>query len=203
MQTFRGQPFFDRLKSIDQFRGCTKAQLREVERLAEHVKVGEGEILVREDQIGKELFLMISGTAEVTQKGRLVNTLGPGDFFGELAALNRGPRNATVTALSDLCMLIIGPREIDAMAQIPGFRNALLRGMASRLRIVDAQLAAALDGQEASGQDTPHPDWPSPCLTSLTRPIGTETHQLGSRIPSTEATEGVSPRTPGLSNSSA
>lgn len=166
MQTFGRHAPVDCLKSIDHFRDYSKAQRREVTRLAEHVKVGEGEILVREGQVGKELFLILSGAVEVTQKSRLVNTLGPGEFFGELAALSRGPRNATVTALSDLDVLIIGPREFNAIAQMPGFRDALLKRMATRLRTVDAQLAAVLDGQEALGAGTPRPDWPSTCFTT-------------------------------------
>ncbi len=149
----------DRLKAVDELRDCTTAQLQEVARLAERVQVGEGEILTREGRIGREFFLILSGTLGVTQKGRRVNTLGPGDFFGELAAMNPGPRNATVTALSDLDVLIIGPREFDAMADIPGFRDALLRSMARRLRTVDARLAAALDDREpAAGPQTPRPE---------------------------------------------
>ncbi len=135
----------DQLMSVDHFRSCTKAQLREVARLAERVQVGEGYVLATEGQIDRDFFLILSGMVKVTQKDRQVNTLGPGDFFGELAALNPGPRNATVTALSDVDVLIIGPRELNAMAEIPGFRDALLKGMASRLRTVDAQLAQAFD----------------------------------------------------------
>jgi CRP/FNR family cyclic AMP-dependent transcriptional regulator len=143
LQTFRRQAPVDRLKSLDQFKRCTKAQLRGVARLAEQVKVDQGEILVREGQSDRDLFLILAGTVEVVQAGRRVNALGPCDFFGELGALNRGPRSATVTALSDMELLVIGPREFDSLAQIPGFRNALLKRMANRLRIVDAQLAAA------------------------------------------------------------
>ena len=82
------------------------------------------------DRFGRKRFFLIglTGTVEVAQAGQRVNTLGPCDFFGELAALNRGLRNATVTALSGLELLIIGPRELDAMARIPGFRDALLKG---------------------------------------------------------------------------
>ena len=138
------------MKTVDQFEGCTRAQLQEVARLAERVQVGEGEVLAKEGRIGREFFLILTGTVGVTQKGRRVNTLGPGDFFGELAALNPGPRHATVTALSDVDVLIIGPREFAAMADIPGFRDALLKSMASRLRTVDARLAAALEDREAS-----------------------------------------------------
>jgi len=158
VSTLGRQATVDRLKAVDELRDCTPAQL-EVARLAERVQVGEGEILTREGRIGREFFLILSGTVGVTQKGRRVNTLGPGDFFGELAAMNPGPRNATVTALSDLDVLIIGPREFDAMADIPGFRDALLKSMAARLRTVDARLAAALDDREpAAGPETPRPE---------------------------------------------
>ncbi len=176
MRTSRRRPSFDRLKSVDQFRKCTKAQLREVERLAEHVKVEQGEILVSEGQPGRELFLILAGTVEVAQTGRRVNTLGPCDFFGELAALCRGNRNATVTALSDLELLVIGPRELNAMAQIPGFRDSLLKRMASRLRVADARLAGA-EGQEAVGNGgTPGQGSSSTSFTSLAGANATEVH---------------------------
>jgi CRP-like cAMP-binding protein len=153
VSTLGRQATIDRLKTVEVLRDCTKAQLEEVARLAERIQVGEGEVLAREGRIGREFFLILSGTVAVTQKGRRVNTLGPGDFFGELAAMNPGPRNATVTALSDLDVLIIGPREFAAMADIPGFRDALLKSMARRLRTVDARLAAALEEQEAASRD--------------------------------------------------
>ena len=126
-------------------KNCTDAQLQDVAHLAEQVQVGSGEVLAREGRIGREFFLILSGSVAVTQRGRRVNTLGPGDFFGELAAMDPGPRNATVTALSDLDVLIIGPREFSAMADIPGFRDALFRSMARRLRTAEALLAATLE----------------------------------------------------------
>lgn len=133
------------LQGVDLLRNCTHDQLLQVAHLAERVQVGSGEVLAREGRIGREFFLILSGSVAVIQRGRRVNTLGPGDFFGELAAMDPGPRNATVTALSDLDVLIIGPREFSAMADIPGFRDALFRSMASRLRTAEARLAAALD----------------------------------------------------------
>jgi CRP/FNR family transcriptional regulator, cyclic AMP receptor protein len=153
VSTLGRQATIDRLQAVDQLRDCTRAQLEDVARLAERIQVGEGEVLTREGRIGREFFLILSGTVGVTQKGRRVNTLGPGEFFGELAALNPGPRNATVTALSDVDVLIIGSREFAAMADIPGFRDALMKSMAGRLRTVDARLAEALDDQETSAPD--------------------------------------------------
>ena len=145
MLTRRQPSVVKALKSFDPFRGCKKAQLRDVGRLVEQVSVPEGKILVREGQFGREFFLILSGSVEVTQKHRLVNVLGSGDFFGELAALNCGPRNATVTALSGLELLVIGRRAINAMLDIAEFRDTLLRRLASRLQVVEAQLATALD----------------------------------------------------------
>jgi len=138
----------DRLELVDAFKGCTRSQLKQVARLAEHVQVGQGEVLAREGRIGREFFLVLSGTVRVTQAGREVNVLGPGSFFGELAAINPGVRNATVTAASEVEVLIIGPREFATMAAIPGFRDALFKSMADRLRTADARLAAAQDEDE-------------------------------------------------------
>ena len=149
VSTTEGQTAVDQLKLVDQLAGCTKEQLQDVARLAERVHVAEGEVLTREGRIGREFFLILTGMVGVTQKGRRVNTLGPGDFFGELAALSPAPRNATVTALSELDVLIIGPRQFGAMARIPGFGDALVQSLARRLRTVDAGLEATADGPPA------------------------------------------------------
>jgi CRP-like cAMP-binding protein len=154
-----GHTAVDKLHEADPFRACTRAQLHEVERLAERIQVGSGEVLAREGRIGREFFLILSGTVSVTKRGRRVDTLGPGEFFGELAAINPGPRNATVIALSDLDVLIIGPREFAAMAGIPGIRDALLKTMARRLREADERLAATYEARRC-GRDVPSPTDP-------------------------------------------
>ena len=136
-----------RLQGVDLLRSCTPDQLREVAHLAERVQVGEGEVLAREGRIGREFFLILSGSVVVTQMGRRVNILGAGEFFGELSAMDPGPRSATVTALTELDVLIIGPRELSAMSDIPGFRGALFRSMARRLRAVEARVAELDDVQ--------------------------------------------------------
>jgi CRP-like cAMP-binding protein len=145
----------DRLELVDAFNGCTRSQLKQVARLAERVQVGQGEVLAREGRIGREFFLVLSGTVRVTQAGREVNVLGPGSFFGELAAINPGVRNATVTAVSEVEVLIIGPREFATMAAIPGFRDALFRSMADRLRTADARLAAVHEDVEDLEDEPP------------------------------------------------
>jgi CRP-like cAMP-binding protein len=152
VSTLRRNASVTYLRTINEFRDCTPKQLDAVARLAERVQVEAGEVLTREGRIGREFFLILAGRAAVTQRGRRVNTLGPGNFFGELAAVAPGQRNATVTALEKLDVLIIGPREFATMTAIPGFRDALLKAMASRLRTADAQVADAMDRHE-NGRD--------------------------------------------------
>jgi len=149
------------LQSVPWFHACTEEQLADVARLAERLSVHAEEILTKEGRIGRELFIILKGTATVTRKGRVINVLGAGDYFGELAAIDPAPRSATVTATTDLEVLIIGPREFEAMTEIPGFRNALLIGMSQRLRKADDELAAyaeerAKEARGGNGEGTGH-----------------------------------------------
>ncbi len=141
------------LRRVPWFAACTEEQLNEVALVAERLHVLADEVVLREGRLGRELFVILEGTAAVTRGGRVVNWLQRGDYFGELAAIEAAPRSATVTAVTDLDVLIIGPREFEAMMEIPGFRNALLTGMSRRIRQADDRLAAYADR---------YPDFDSP-----------------------------------------
>ena len=149
-----GQAAPERLQGVPWFAACTEEQLSEMARIAERLRIQAGEVILREGRLGRELFVVLEGTATVTREGHVVNILHAGDHFGELAAIEAVPRSATVTATTDLEFLIVGPREFETMMEIPGFRNALLKGMSRRIREADDRLAAY---EEQSG---PAPDLP-------------------------------------------
>src|SRR5271155_3606691 len=130
------------LQGVPWFAACTEEQLHQVAGIAERLHVQAGEVILREGRLGRELFVILEGTVTVTRAGRVVNVRHAGDYFGELAAIEAAPRNATVTATTDLEVMIIGPREFEAMMEIPGFRHALLNGMSRRIREADDRLAA-------------------------------------------------------------
>jgi CRP/FNR family transcriptional regulator, cyclic AMP receptor protein len=131
---------FPDLAQVPMFSACSKKELALVAKRTEQVTVPAGKVLVREGAAGAEFFVIVDGTAEVTRHGHRVATLGPGDFFGDLALLDRAPRNATVTARTEMELAVLGQREFAGMIdEVPGFAHKLLSGLAHRLRAFDAQ----------------------------------------------------------------
>jgi CRP-like cAMP-binding protein len=121
------------------FSACSKRDLQLVARRAEDVKVDAGKVLVSEGATGSEFFVILDGRAKVTKRGKRVATLGPGAFFGDLALLDRAPRNATVTAETPMELVVLGQREFAGIIdEVPGFAHKLLAGLARRLREADA-----------------------------------------------------------------
>ncbi len=61
------------LQGVPWFSACTKDQLRQVARIAERLHIQAGEVILREGRLGRELFVILEGTATVTRSGRVVN----------------------------------------------------------------------------------------------------------------------------------
>ena len=127
-----------RLGNVPLFRACTKQDLRAIARLADSDTCRAGEVLVKQGRRGNELFVIVEGTAVVARDGEAVAQLGPGDYFGELAVLRPAPRTATVTATTDMELLIVTSRELAILlADVPLFARKLLSGMAARIQEAD------------------------------------------------------------------
>jgi CRP-like cAMP-binding protein len=136
----RRDAFIDHLQQVPLFAACSRKDLQLVARRAEDVRVPAGKALVNEGETGHEFFVILEGTARVSRQGRKVATIGPGAAFGELALLEKAPRNATVTADSDMELVVLGQREFAGLIdEVPGFARKLLAGMAHRLRDADAR----------------------------------------------------------------
>jgi len=126
------------LKSIWLFSECSARELKSIASAADEVVVPSDRVLVEEGTIGRELYLIVSGTASVRRKGRLVASLTSGQHFGELALLDRRPRNATVTSSSEMTLLVLGQRQFNGLLEtIPPLSRKLLAAMAGRVREQD------------------------------------------------------------------
>ncbi len=101
----------DRLAEIDLFAGLDDAgRLRLAEACPEHL-YGAGERMVRQDDAGRSMFVVLDGRVRVTLEpsGQEVAVTSKGGFFGEMSMLTGDPRTATVSALDDALLLEIRP----------------------------------------------------------------------------------------------
>src|SRR5258708_24006816 len=90
------------LERLPLFAGFDRKELtRLAERFDEQTSLPEHGVLT-EGMTGMEFFIILDGTAEVIHDGTVIATLNPGDFFGEVAVLDGGPRTASVRALDRL-----------------------------------------------------------------------------------------------------
>ena len=131
----RKEDYLEHLARVPLFSLCGKGELRQVARRSTKVKLDEGKVFVKEGSVGREFFVILDGRAEVTREGKPVAELGPGDFVGELSLLAPGPRDATVTALTPMTVMVLTPSEFETvLKEARGMTRKLLAGMALRLR---------------------------------------------------------------------
>jgi CRP/FNR family cyclic AMP-dependent transcriptional regulator len=118
------------VSSIPLFSSVRRRWHADVARLADEVQVPPGYGLTEQGTYAREFFVVVEGTADVLRDGRLVATLGPGDFFGEVGLLGHSwTRTATVVATSPMRLLVLARHE---------FRELIARFPAIAAPIVDA-----------------------------------------------------------------
>ena len=133
------RPTIELLASVPLFETLSKAHLSRVAALAEEASYNAGRVIVKKDDPGRAFYVIVEGTAKVV-KGKIVTarseaTLGPGDFFGELALLDGEARAATVVAASPITVVRIertGFRRL--LREEPDLALKVLEGMARRTR---------------------------------------------------------------------
>jgi CRP/FNR family transcriptional regulator, cyclic AMP receptor protein len=139
----RTRPLHEHLKSIPLFAACSPDELKQVAAKASAISYPAGTVLAREGEVGCEFMVIVEGTAEVRRAGTDALALGPGDFFGEIALLDGGPRTASVVATSDVSAEVIEERDFRVLLyDVPSLSRKLLVGVAKRLRAANLALAA-------------------------------------------------------------
>jgi CRP/FNR family transcriptional regulator, cyclic AMP receptor protein len=99
--------FKPRLAQVPFFEHLKRKELELVGAQTDELDVPEGKVLAREGDFGHEFFVVKSGTAEVSRGGEVLNQIGEGDFFGEMALLDEEKRTATVTATSPMTVIVM------------------------------------------------------------------------------------------------
>lgn len=102
-------------------------------------RYGAGEIVVEEGTPATEMFIVRQGRLAVSVHGRMIEEIGPGGMFGEMALIGHTSRSATVTAITDVEIVPINERLFVILVhQTPFFALTVLRTMADRLRRLNA-----------------------------------------------------------------
>jgi CRP/FNR family transcriptional regulator, cyclic AMP receptor protein len=127
----------ERLKRVPLFSEGRRRDLEFIGAILRERTFPNGAELTTEDQPGDEFMIILDGTVTARRHGKELAQLGPGDFFGEMALLDQGPRTATITADTAVTVGIVGPREWQDLLAQPGVTEQILRALAHRLRDAD------------------------------------------------------------------
>ena len=119
-EALRGAPLFE---------GLSKKELIELARVTDDLQVAAGTVLCKEDTLGREFFVLVEGTVDVTRGGKPIATRQAGDFVGEIALLTSARRTATVRAATPLRCLILMRGE---------FRRVLDENRSIERKVMDA-----------------------------------------------------------------
>ena len=123
------------LKNVSLFSACSTKELARIAALADEADVEAGRVLTREGTPGGEFFIIAEGKATASLRKKKLASFGPGSFFGEMSLLDHGPRSATVTADTDMHLLVVDPRSFASLIDdVPSVARKIMRTLAERLR---------------------------------------------------------------------
>jgi CRP-like cAMP-binding protein len=121
-----------RLSQLQPFVGLSESELEHVARVAEEYEEPAGTTLIREGDYGYELIALEEGTAQVVREGVVVDEIGPGDFFGEVAVSEKGGlRNASVVATSPVKIIAITRQHMRTLSDLVPTVAARMRSAAA------------------------------------------------------------------------
>jgi CRP-like cAMP-binding protein len=122
------------IKRVPLFAHCSKKELGLVAQIADEIDLAKGKMLMKEGDRGREFFVLVEGSAHVLKNNRIVNTLGAGDFFGEIALVSQRPRTATVTTATPVRALVVTEQSFRSLLnRAPDVQRKVLLALADRV----------------------------------------------------------------------
>jgi CRP-like cAMP-binding protein len=122
------------LGRVPLFEGLSKKDLRDLARVTDDLAVPAGTVLCREGAPGREFFVIVDGTVEVTTGGKRLATRGAGEFLGEIALITTRRRTASVTAITPLrCFILTSGDFRRVLDENPKVERKVLQALAERL----------------------------------------------------------------------
>jgi len=131
----------EQVRKTDMLRSLTPEQVQKLAAAASQVTLTPGQVLFHEGDSTGGVFIVAAGKITLTRKGTRIGDLGPGQMFGEMAALDGGPRVVTVTATEPTTLIYI-PAEVynAAVLENVAVLREVLRVVLSRVRGLEETL---------------------------------------------------------------
>jgi CRP/FNR family transcriptional regulator, cyclic AMP receptor protein len=122
------------IQNVPLFSRLSKKGLEEVARIADELDLPSGKEMATQGDRGREFFVLLEGTADVTKGDQRINQMKKGDFFGEIALVTKMPRTATVTAATDVRVLVINERDFTSLIKnSPEIAQSVAEALAERI----------------------------------------------------------------------
>ena len=122
------------ISRVPLFARCSKKELRMIANLADQIEWPEGKTLIKQGRLGSEFFILIEGTASVSQDGSKLRDLAAGEWVGEIALISDVPRTATVVATSPISALVMTRGAFSQlMTDSPSIAAKVLAGLGERV----------------------------------------------------------------------
>ena len=122
------------LGQVPFFAGLSKKELEQVATIADELDFPAGKVLIREGDRGREFFVLVEGTVEITRGGETLDTRDAPEFFGEIALVVDRPRVATVTTVTPAVALVLTDRAFKSLLQrSPEIALKVLQAVGERL----------------------------------------------------------------------
>ncbi|MDP6933414.1 MAG: cyclic nucleotide-binding domain-containing protein, partial [Myxococcota bacterium] len=122
------------LRELYLFSSLTDQECIKVNRDLYQREVASGETVLREGDLGAELYMVVRGRVDVRRRGVSLGDIGPGGHFGEFSLVSQAPRSATVIALEDTTLLSLKQEDFDELiASDPVLGTKVLRALVNNL----------------------------------------------------------------------
>jgi CRP/FNR family transcriptional regulator, cyclic AMP receptor protein len=117
----------DQLDDIQLFHGCSRRELALIDSVLAAVVVPANTVVCSQGGRGSQAVVFVSGEAEVSIDGEAIATVGAGTIVGEVAIIDNGWRNATVTTTTECEMLVVEAVDLRILLNhIPMLRDRVL-----------------------------------------------------------------------------
>jgi signal transduction histidine kinase len=132
------------LRGLPYFSDLPQALLDQVCRKSEKVRFDAGTMIIEEDSLSEDMFVIVDGELTVTKKGSdrevTLASLGPGEVVGEIALLDNAPRTASVTTATPATLIRIPANAFEDLIQDSRVIHRMFRTVTSRLRGIEDTL---------------------------------------------------------------